>query len=211
MEDLKKPEFQGLFARPGSSGKARLLTCVTWLECHRINERQVHGYGLEEAIQLVAPSSPEALYDEVRLAFENQQSILFFYWWPSGLAATLETQYGGFYRLAEPPFTQPCFEHLAATLTPEVTHACGYPDSESLIAVRRELEQSAPDVVAFLEAWQLSTPGMNALLVPKERFQNWEVSEEEYREVAFHWLRTSDEWKAWVADGIAEKVLGAVQ
>ena len=211
VEDLRRPEFQRLFTRPGTGGKAGLLTCVSWWECSRINERQVHGYGLEEVIQLVAPSSPEALYDEIRLAFENREDILFFYWWPSGLAATLETRFGGFYRLAEPPFTQSCFEHLAGTLTPEVTHACGYPDSESLIAVRKELEQSAPEVVAFLDTWQLDAPGMNALLALKERFQSREVSEREYREVAFHWLRTSDEWKAWVTEGIAEEVLAAVR
>ena len=209
VQGLQQEQHRQLFAGP-DGGKARLITCVTEWECARINEKQVHGYGLEEHVELVDPRTPEALYNLVRSAFENQENILFYYWWPSALATTLE-EFGGFVQLRETSFSQGCWDRLTSTVAAaDVNRACEYPDSSSLIAVRKDLEKFAPDVVEFLKKWTLSTEGLDTLLTYKQRFRFYVVQEREYREAAFAWLRNSNEWKSWVAAGVADRVLAGI-
>lgn len=210
VQNLEESEFRQLFAGPDSNGKARLITCVKEWECAKINEKMVHAYGLESYVELVDPRTPEAMYNIIKTAFENQENILFYYWWPSALATTLE-ELGGFERLREASFSQSCWDRLVETVSPSaVTQACRYPDASSLIAVRKEVEEFSPDVVAFLKEWTLSSEGLTALLSAKEQFRFFVVQEDEYREAAFTWLRTSNEWKDWVAEGIADKVLDGI-
>ena len=209
VQGLQESQHQQLFAGP-DGGKARLITCVTEWECARINEKQVHGYGLDEYVELVDPRTPEALYNQIVSAFENRENILFYYWWPSALATTLE-ELGGFEQLREPSFSQGCWDRLTETVgASNVTQACAYPPSSSLIAVRKELEEFAPDAVAFLKEWTLNSAELNELLTYKGRFRFFVLQESEYREAAFTWLRNSDEWKDWVATGVADRVLDGI-
>ena len=210
VQGLQEAEFQRLFAGPDSNGKARLVSCVTEWECARINEKLVYGYDLEDFVQVVNARTPEALYNEIRSAFENQEDILFYYWWPSALATTLE-ELGGFEQLRETAFSESCWDHLTSTVAASaVTQACEYPDSSSLIAVRKGLEEFAPNVVAFLKEWTLSAEGLDQLLTYKGRFRFFVLREDQYREAAFAWLRNSDEWKSWVAGGVADRVLDGI-
>ncbi len=212
VQGLQEAEFQQLFAGPDSNGKARLITCVTEWECARINEKQVHGYGLEDSVQLVNPRTPEALYNEIRSAFESREDILFYYWWPSALATTLEEEFEGFEQLRERGFTQGCWDHLSSTVAAtDVTQACEYPDSSSLIAVRKGLEEFAPGAVAFLKEWTLSTEGLNELLAYKGRFRSFVLQENQYHEAAFAWLLDSNEWKSWVTPGVADRVIDGIR
>ena len=145
VQGLERLEFQRLFGGADSNGKARLITCVTEWECARINEKQVHGYGLDEFVQLVDPRTPEALYNQIRSAFENKEDILFYYWWPSALATTLEEEFGGFAQLREPGWSQGCWDRLTSTVAAtDITQGCEYPDASSLIAVRKDLEEFSP-------------------------------------------------------------------
>ena len=210
VQGLQEAEFQRLFAGPDGNGRAKLITCVTEWECAGINEKQVHGYDLEGFVELVDPRTPEAQYNEILSAFENQEDILFYYWWPSALATTLEEEFDGFERLRESTWTQSCWDHLAATSAASVTQACAYPNSSSHIAVRNGLEEFAPGVVAFLKEWTLSTEGLNNLLAYKGRFRSFVLRENQYREAAFAWLRNSDEWKSWVGTGVASRVLDGI-
>ena len=113
--------------------------------------------------------------------------------------------------MRERGFTQSCWDHLTSTVAvADVTQACEYPDSSSLIAVRKGLEEFAPNVVAFLKEWTLSTEGLNDLLAYKGRFRFFVLREDQYREAAFAWLRNSNEWKGWVASGVADRVLDGI-
>jgi ABC-type proline/glycine betaine transport system substrate-binding protein len=113
--------------------------------------------------------------------------------------------------LRETAFSQGCWDHLTSTVAAaSVTQACRYPDSSSLIAVRKGLEEFAPNVVAFLKEWTLSAEGLDQLLTYKGRFRFFVLQEDQYREAAFAWLRNSNEWKSWVASGIADRVLTGI-
>ena len=178
----------------GSGEKGALITCIPGWECERVNEKQLHGYGLDEVITLVNPGSYEGLNSEILGAFERREDILFYYWGPETLPAKLTTQYGGFVRLEEPPYTEECWEHMtAAEEAEDVTQACQYPDADVLIAVRTEVLDLAPDVVAFLENWTLSDEGVNMLL------SRLDETGDPYEDVAAWWMQESSEWQAWVS------------
>ena len=70
--------------------------------------------------------------------------------------------------------------------------------------MRSELRETAPEAVAFFEKWRLSDESINALL---SRFSE---TGDAYSDVAAWWLYNSDEWKSWVAEGIADKVLAGL-
>ncbi len=191
MED--KPAYWELFVRPDSDGKAGLVTCIPGWECEVVNEKQVHGYGLDEVITLINPGSYEGLNAEILGAFEKGENILFYYWGPETLPAKLTNEYGGFYRLEEPAYSAECWDHMSATDEAEdITQACEYSDADVLIAVRTELQESAPDVVAFLEKWTLSDDAVNALL------GRLDETGDDYQDVAAWWMAQSQEWTAWV-------------
>ena len=82
-----------------------------------------------------------------------------------------------------------------------MTQACAYPDRQPVIVVRSELRETAPEAVAFLEQWTLSDASINALLARLDE------TGDAYSDIAAWWLHNSDEWKSWVADGTADKVL----
>ena len=211
VEDLKRPENQRIFATENSDGKAVLLTCVVEWECRRINEKQVFGYDLDQWVQLEDPRTPETLYNRIRSAFENREDILFYYWWPSALETELTQQFGGYYQLTEPAWGQGCWDRLTSTVSaPNINQACSYPDTSSIKVVRDDLREFAPDALAFLTKWKLSS-GLTELLATKARFRFFVLQEDEYREAAFAWLRNSNEWKAWVTPGIADKVLDGLR
>ncbi len=199
------PEHMDLFVRPDSEGKAGLVTCIPGWECEVVNEKQVHGYGLEDVITLINPGSYEGLNSEILGSFERGEDILFYYWGPETLPAKLNNEYGGFYRLEEPAYSKECWDHMSSVDEAEdITQACEYSDAEVLIAVRTELLESAPDAVEFFEKWTLSDDGVNALL------GRLDATGDDYADVAKYWLRTSDEWQGWVADGVADTVLNAL-
>ena len=207
VEDLNRPEYRNLFVRPESDGKAALFTCVREWACERINARQINGYGLQGSVELIDPRTPDELYNTIKSAFENREDILFYYWWPSSLATVLE-DFGGFFRLQETAWGQGCWDRLQQ---PSDTHsACAYPNTNSIIAVRSDLEDFGPDVTAFLTKWTLSRQAVTALLTYKERFRFVAIPEREYREAALMWLRTSDEWKDWVEPGKADQILDRI-
>ena len=205
VEDLKLEEHWSLFVRPDSDGKAGLLTCVSGWECEGINEKQVYGYDLQEIIKLIIPSSFEALNAEILDAFDKRENIIFYQWGPEVVPTKLNEQYGGFLRLKEPDYYDECWDHLAAEdEAQDVTQACAYPDRQPVIVVRSELRETAPEAVAFLEKWTLSDDSINALLARLDE------TDDAYSDVAAWWLQNSDEWKSWVADGTADKVLAGL-
>lgn len=192
MED--KPAYWELFVRSDSEGKAGLVTCIPGWECEVVNEKQVHGYGLDEVITLINPGSYEGLNAEILGAFEKGENILFYYWGPETLPAKLTNEYGGFYRLEEPAYSAECWDHMTATDEAEdISQACEYSDANVLIAVRSELQETAPDVVEFLSNWTLSDEGVNALL------GRLDETGDDYADVAEWWMRESQEWAAWVS------------
>ena len=220
VEDLR--EYLQLFTGTGVDGKAGLITCGTGagFTCEKINESQVRGYGLDDVVAPVSSFNWDTRHWRIIEAFQEEQDILFHYWGPSWFSAVLTAEYGGFYRLKEPDYSDDCWNHMGESSDVDVTHACGYDDSTVHIVVRSELLDSAPDAIELFRKWKLNNEALEEMFVNLYKLQgltslsgylNPYPDETSSREAAFHWLRNSDEWKEWVADGIADKVLAALQ
>lgn len=194
VSDLKKPEYSSLFVTPDSKGKARNLGCIPGWECEVVNEKKILAYGLEDSVMVVNPGSGEALAAEVRAAFTKKEDILFYYWGPTTLSNDLVKDLGGYVKLEEPAYSVECWE---------ADTGCAYPTAEVLIVVRSELVDSAPDVVAFLKNWDFNAG--NQLAVEGHIAD----SGAEYDEAAVWFVNNTEEWKSWVAAGVADKVLAA--
>lgn len=206
VEDLKKDEYWPLFQHPTTGSKAGIVTCIPGWECEVRNEQQFYGYGLDELYEIINPGSFEALNAEIQSAFENQEDLLFYYWGPTALLSRIEVEYGGIYVLEEPPSTPECEADLKENResgdASDVTEACAYKAADVLIAVHSKLVDTAPDAVAFLEGYSLSTEGMDAMLAY--------AADSTPEDAAAWWLQTSDEWKDWVSADVAAKVLAAL-
>ena len=195
VEDLRKPEYMELFVTPDSGGKARALGCISGWSCAYVNEEKLVAYGLTDFVSFYDPGSNAALDAEIIAAFERGEDVLFYYWGPTTLTDRLEREYSGYYILEEPEYTDACWA---------ADKGCAYAISEVYIAVRHELIESAPDIVELLRNWDFTGPLFIAAanyLAETDAF---------YDEVAVWWLRNTDEWKEWVAPGVADKVLAGL-
>ena len=183
VEDLKDPQYRELFARTGTGGKARLVSCVIGWACDAANEAQVKGYGLSEHVKILNPGSGAALNADLYGAYEKQEPWLGYQWGTNEPALRLELV-----RLQEPPFSEECWA---------TTQACAYADSTIIIGVNSVLRELAPDVVAMLERWDFN---LNAVYKPLVRWQN-EHPDASDGETAVWWLSNHpDAWSQWVTD-----------
>ncbi|MCY4582750.1 MAG: hypothetical protein OXE50_08135 [Chloroflexi bacterium] len=199
----------------GFYGKGGLISCGggAGFTCEKINKSQIRGYGLDDVLVAVGSPSWESRHGRIIAAFKEGRDILFYYWGPSLFSVVLDTKYGGFHRLEEPSYSDECWNHMGESALEGVTQACGYDDRTVHIVVRSELLDSAPDAIALFRKWAFSNSAleeMYAILYELQQSISPYPDEVEYREVAFHWLRASDEWKRWVTEEVADKVLAAV-
>ena len=206
IEDLR--EHWELFADAGVDGKAGWITCGTGagFTCEKINQSQLHGYGLDDVITRRGFFDIDARFAAILQAFEKKEDLLFYYWGPSLISSVLKSEYGGFYRLKEPPYSDECWNHMGETAAEDVTYACGYDDATVHIVVRSDLLDSAPDAIELFRRWTLSNDALEemlAMLYAQQGHITPYPDEIEYREIAFRWLRTSEE--------TAGKVLAALQ
>ena len=195
VEDLRKPEYMELFVTPDSGGKARALGCLSGWSCAYVNEEKLVAYGLSEFVSSQDPGSHAALDAEIIAAFERGEDVLFYYWAPTTLTDRLEKEFGGYYILEEPEYTDACWA---------ADKGCAYATNEIHIAVRTELLEEAPDIVELLRNWDFN----EALFIAAANYLD--ETDASYDEVAVWWLRNTDEWKEWVAPGVAEKVLAGL-
>ena len=195
VEDLKNSEYMELFVTPESDGKARMLHCIPGWECEGINLQKVKSYGLADFVEPINPGSTAALDAEILGAYEKEEDILFYYWGPTSLINKLNTEYSGYYILEEPAHSDEC----AAT-----DWACAYPVSEIFIAMRKEMVEMAPDVAEMLRNWDFNAA--NSIAADTYVAD----SGADFPEVAEWWLQNTEEWKEWVAPGVADRVLAAL-
>lgn len=188
VQDLR--DHMELFVTPDSNEKARLLNCPPGWECEITNTKQVTAYGLDDVVELINPGSGEALEAEIRGAYERQEPVLFYYWGPTTLSNDLNTDYGGYKLLEEPPYTPDCWE----------ARDCGYPLAEVLIVLRQELIDQAPDLVTMFEKWDFNAANQ---LEAEGYLSNLDG---DFAAAADEFLQKNSDWKNWVTADAAEKV-----
>ena len=192
VEDLKKEEYWSLFVTPDSEGKARLLNCIPGWECENVNLEKIESYELGDYVESINPGSGAALEAEIRASFEKKEDVLFYYWGPTTLMYDVETKYGGFYILEEEEYTPECWE---------TGKKCAYGLAQVYIGINSGLNETAPDVVEFLKKWDFNAGNQLAAEGYKSE------TDADIDDVAVWFLQNTEEWKEWVAPGVADRVL----
>ena len=190
-EDLKKPEFQELFATDDSRGKARLVACVPGWSCELVNDAQIESYGLTDYLHVIKPGSQDAMFSEIFGAYERQEPWLGYMWGTGDPAIQLDLVL-----LEEEPYSDECWA---------TDKMCHFADSLVLIAVHNSLLPRAPDVVGFLQNWDFDVPAYNRVFV-------WSSENDATpEETAIYWLENNREkWMSWVSEDAAGKVVAAL-
>ena len=190
-EDLKKPEFQELFATDDSRGKARLVACVPGWSCELVNDEQIESYGLMDYLHVIKPGSQDAMFSEIFGAYERQEPWLGYMWGTGDPAIKLDLVL-----LEEEPYSDECWAS---------GKMCHFADSLVLIAVHKDLLPRAPDVVGFLQNWDFGVPAYNKVFL-------WSSENEATpEETAIYWLENNrDTWMSWVTGDAGEKVAAAL-
>ena len=190
-EDLKKPEFQELFATDDSRGKARLVACVPGWSCELVNDEQIESYGLMDYLHVIKPGSQDAMFSEIFGAYERQEPWLGYMWGTGDPAIKLDLVL-----LEEEPYSDECWAS---------GKMCHFADSLVLIAVHKDLLPRAPDVVGFLQNWDFDVPAYNKVFL-------WSSENDATpEETAIYWLENNREkWAAWLSDEAAGNVTAAL-
>ena len=182
-----------LFKHPEDPDKSAFIGCPAGWNCQITSGHQFKALKLADAgFELVNPGSLAALDAEIIDAYQKKENILHYYWGPTTLTHKLSTELGGYVQLEEPAYTKEC----AAS-----DWGCAYPLAEVLIAVRKDLQVAAPEIAEFLTKWDFTAGNQLAA----EGYMS--DSGAEYPEVAAWFLKNTEDWKTWVAPGIADKVL----
>jgi glycine betaine/proline transport system substrate-binding protein len=181
--------FKNLFVTADSQGKARLVSCPPDWECGSTNQQQVRAYGLDPVVELVNPGSESALFDSLEAAYEKRGPWLGYIWGPTRIASELELT-----PLAEPA----CRPGQSAPA------GCAYPADRVNIVVHPSLVSRAPEIVAFLNNWDLTAVEAGAAeLYLEENLVNTE-------EMAVWYLRNHASWTNWVPEEVAQRVQQAL-
>ena len=195
VDDLKKEEYWSLFVTPDSEGKARLLNCIPGWECERVNLEKIESYELGDYVESINPGSGAALEAEIRASFEKEEDVLFYYWGPTTLMHDVSNKYGGYYILEEAEYSEECWES---------GKKCAYGLAQVYIGINSGLKDIAPELVPFLEAWDFNAGNQLAAEGYKSE------TDAEIDDVATWFLQNTEEWKEWVAPGVADKVLAGL-
>ena len=136
VDHLKQQRYKDLFATAERDGGARWISCVTGQSCALDNDSQVEGAGLADQVQAVLPASYSTLDTSLDDAHAGQDSWVAYPWNTKEAFLLPELLL-----LAEPEYSDECWR---------TTEACAYEDSTPPIGVIADLQDSAPEVSAFL-------------------------------------------------------------
>lgn len=191
--DLKSvtdlPEYWELFKDPEVPTKGRLHNSIPGWKCTEINEYKHKSYGLEDTYNLFSTGSDAALSASMAAAYEKGEPWLGYYWEPTWVMGKLDMTI-----LEEPEFDESLWNE-------EAGYRCAYPSAEVPIGVNSKLQETAPELVEFLEKYTTTLAHNNGFLA----YMMQENKNEE--EAALHFLNEhADVWKPWVPNDIAEKV-----
>jgi len=185
--------YRDLFTEPEEPGKGRFYNCPAGWQCEIVNTKKLEAYGLTDAFTNFRPGTGEALAAAAEAGVLRDKPTLFYYWGPTWLLGKHD-----FTRLEEPPFDKAKWDEMMAAEHP--TEATAYPDSRVVIGANKAFTEAAPELAGFLTAYSSTSAATSAMLA---YMQEHKASAED---AALHFLKTSEDWTAWVPAEVAARV-----
>lgn len=191
------PDYAELFADPEEPGRGRFYNCPAGQVCEDVNTRKLAAYGLDDDFVNFRVGN-EAVAAVVESAVLQQEPVLFYYYGPTWLLGKYD-----FYQLEEPAFDPQIWETLTTGENP--TEATAYPMSDVIIGANAAFAASAPGVIAFLDAYEVTNVIVSRSLAYMR--DNNATAEE----AAQDFLRANpDLWTGWVPQEVADRVMAAL-
>lgn len=185
-EGFLDPDNGALFATAETGEKGQFLAGAPgWTQ---YDEQIISNLGLN--LDVVYAGSEEAVLAAVESAYRREEPVLFYFWTPHSIHAEYDLT-----EVALPEYTDECYEGVAEGVVDGV--ACDYPADELFKIFWAGLEETYPDVFAFLSAMNYTTDDQISMvaaveldgLTPEEAAEAWvEENEDIWRE----WLPETD-------------------
>ena len=180
-EGYASPDAAALFATAETGDLGRFLG--TDPSYSQFDEQIIDNLGLPFQVQF--SGSEPATVAEVDARVSAGEPILLYWWTPTAAVAKYDLV-----NVTLPPYTDECGASAAAA---DGGVDCDYPEDVIIKAVSAQLEEKAPDVHAFLEAFTITTDDQLEMLPPME------IDGDDPAEVAAAWVAAhEDTWRAWL-------------
>ncbi|WP_077329117.1 ABC transporter substrate-binding protein [Virgibacillus siamensis] len=142
-------------------------------KAEEISQQQMEKYGLKDKFKYIQPGSGASLKQSMVQHYEKGEPWVGYMWGPTWMLGMYDMTY------------------LEGT----------FPQNDVLVAINKDLEDTAPKVVEFLSNYQTSADITNAVLSDMKK------NEIEAKDEAKKWLKKNpDIWTKWVPDDVAKKV-----
>tara|TARA_R110002110_G_scaffold179197_5_gene384593 strand:- start:2245 stop:4182 length:1938 start_codon:yes stop_codon:yes gene_type:complete len=195
VADLKRHAM--LFRDPEVPGKGRFYNCILGWSCEEQSTRKLKGYGLEPYYTNFRPGTGAALAAAIASAYERGQPILAYYWSPTWVFGAFDLV-----KLEEPPYTDDAW--AAFNADPEHNPPVAFPTVEVIIGANGKFAKSAPEIAAFLHAYETTGKMVSEALAYMQAHKDAST-----RDAALHFIETRpDVWRQWVSPQVAARVTG---
>ncbi|MCB1500980.1 MAG: ABC transporter substrate-binding protein [Bauldia sp.] len=196
VTDLAK--YKDLFADPEEPGKGRFYNCPAGWQCEIVNSKKLEAYGLDGDFTNFRPGTGEALDAAAETAALRNKPAVFYYWGPTWLLGKFD-----FVRLEEPAFDRATWDAMMAAEHP--TAATAYPESKVVIGANKAFTEAAPTVARFLSSYKSTNAATSAMLAYMRDNKATPA------DTAVHFLKTTDDWTAWVPAEVAARVKASLE
>lgn len=185
VEDLKK--YPEIFEDPEDTSKGRIINGPSGWEVNDYINRKFDTYELDEEFNNFSPGSDSAIVASLVDAYNKGEGWVGYYWSPTSVTAQYDLVL-----LEEEPYDEAEWEETAGT---------EFPPNDVTVAVHKDLEEQAPEVVEFLSNYETSSALTEEALL-------YMIEEDvDHIEAGLWWLKENEDlWTEWVPEDVAEKV-----
>jgi glycine betaine/proline transport system substrate-binding protein len=176
-EGFADPANAALFATADTGDQGRFLG--TDPSYSQYDEAIIANLDLPFQVQF--SGSEAATVAELDLRVAANEPIVMYWWTPTAAVAKYDLV-----NVLLPAYSAECYTDTAAI-------ACDYPEDVLIKAASAQLQEKAPDVLAFLEAFTITTEDQLSMLPAVE------IDGEDAADVAARWISEhQDVWSAWL-------------
>lgn len=192
VKDL--PKYKELFEDEEDPSKGRIYGSPSGWEVDNILRKKYETYGLDETFNYFSPGSSAGLAASLGTSYENGDPWVGYYWEPEWVMAKYDLTL-----LEDEPFSEELWSE-------EAGYASEWPAVDVTVAVHKDMQEKAPEVVEFLSNYKTGKDLTNdALLYMQE-------NDADVDETAKWFLRENEElWASWASEDVIEKVKAAIQ
>lgn len=190
VEDLA--DYADIFPDPENKGMGRIVGAPSSWAVSEHLATKVETYGLDETYNYLAPGSDSAIVASLEGAYSKGEPWVGYYWSPTWVTASYDLTL-----LEDNPYDEEIWEENKGT---------EFAPSDVVIAVHKDMETQAEDVVEFLKNYETSNE------LTEEALDYMEETGSDAKETAIWWMEQHEDlWTTWVPEDIAEKVKASLK